>query len=100
MPEQLVVHLRDKNEDFFLELVYSIFPEEDVIVRSSKFINKSEQPVQLTRLMSMQLDLNQAGYVVTSFHGGWTKEMNRYDTTVNIGKFVNSSYTGEFFQPM
>ncbi len=92
--EQLVVHLRDKNEGFFLELVYSVFPKEDVITRSAKFINKSDKPVHLTRLMSMQLDLNRSGYVVTSFHGGWTKEMNRYDTTVNIGKFVNASYTG------
>lgn len=92
--EQLVVHLRDKNEGFLLELVYSVFPKEDVITRSAKFINKSDKPVRLTRLMSMQLDLNRSGYVVTSFHGGWTKEMNRYDTTVNIGKFVNASYTG------
>lgn len=77
-----------------LELVYSVFPKEDVITRSAKFINKSDKPVRLTRLMSMQLDLNRSSYVVTSFHGGWTKEMNRYDTTVNIGKFVNASYTG------
>ncbi len=92
--QQLVVTLRDKNEGFILELTYSVFPEEDVIVRSAKFINKSKNAVRLTRLMSMQLDFNQAGYVVTSFHGGWTKEMNRYDTTVNMGKLVNSSYTG------
>ena len=92
--EQLLVTMRDKNHGFVLEIRYYVFEDTDVITRTARFVNASEEEVRLTRLMSMQLDLNQTDYVVTSFHGGWAKEMNRYDTMVNIGKFVNASYTG------
>jgi alpha-galactosidase len=92
--EQLVITLKDKNHGFTLELHYYVYEECDIISRSAKFINTSQESVSLRRLMSTQVDFVGAGYVVTSFHGGWTKEMNKYDTTVNIGKFVNSSYTG------
>lgn len=92
--EQLVVTLRDKNEGFLLELSYSIFEDCDVITRSAKFINASEHAVRLMRLMSTQIDFNNNGYVVSTFNGAWTKEMNRFDTTVTAGKFVNASFTG------
>ncbi len=92
--EQLTVTLKDKNHGFTLELCYYVFAHCDVISRSAKFINSSDETVKLTRLMSTQLDLMGAGYVVTSFHGGWTKEMKRCDTRVGAGKFVNASYTG------
>lgn len=92
--EQLIVTLKDRNHGFTLELHYYVFADCDVISRSAKFINSSQEPVRLTRLMSSQIDFAQAGYVVTSFHGGWTKEMKKYDTKVNAGKFVNASFTG------
>lgn len=92
--EHLLVTMKDKNHGYTMELHYFVFEESDVIVRSTKFINTSEEAVKLDRLMSTQIDFNESGLVVTTFNGHWTKEMNKYQTTVNIGKFVNSSYTG------
>ncbi len=92
--EHLVVTMKDKNNGYTMELHYYVFAETDVIVRSTKFINTSDAPVTLTRLMSTQLDFNQSGLVVTTFNGHWAREMNKYQTTVNIGKFVNASFTG------
>ena len=92
--EHLLVTMKDKNHGYTMELHYFVFEESDVIVRSTKFINTSDAAVKLDRLMSTQLDFNESGLVVTTFNGHWTKEMNKYQTTVNIGKFVNSSYTG------
>ena len=92
--ETLRIELKDKNNGYTLRLNYYVFADTDVISRDAKFINTSDEEVKLRRLMSTQLDLNKAGLVVSSFHGGWVKEMQKYDTTVNIGKFVNSSYTG------
>lgn len=92
--EHLVVTMKDKNHGYTMELHYFVFAATDVIVRSTKFVNASKEPVTLTRLMSSQLDFNQSGFVVTTFNGHWTREMNKFETKVNIGKFVNASYTG------
>lgn len=92
--EHLTIVMKDKNEGFTLELHYYVYEEEDVITRRARFINSSDKNVDLKRLLSYQIDMDRSGYVVTTFHGGWTKEMNKKDVTVTAGKFVNASYTG------
>ena len=92
--DHLMISLKDKNSGCTLELHYYVYEEEDVITRSAKFVNTSDDTVKLLRLMSMQLDTDEAGYVITSFHGGWTQEMNKHDVTLTSGRFVNSSFTG------
>ncbi|MDD6195118.1 MAG: alpha-galactosidase, partial [Lachnospiraceae bacterium] len=92
--EHLLVTMKDKNHGYTMELHYYVFSDTDVIVRSTKFLNTSNEPVTLTRLMSSQLDFNESGLVVTTFNGHWTREMNKFETKVNIGKFVNASCTG------
>ena len=51
-----------------------MFEGRDVITRYSKLINESESDVRLKRLMSMQLDFEDSGYVFTTFNGGWADE--------------------------
>lgn len=92
--DHLMISLKDNNSDLKLELHYYVYEKEDVITRCAKLINSSEETVSLRRLMSLQLDLDDCGYVVTSFHGGWTKEMNKEDVQLNAGKFVNSTFCG------
>ena len=92
--QELTILLKDKQYDLKLELHYYVFPEYDVISRSAKFINDSNDSVQLKRLMSQQLDFEDHGYVFTTFNGSWAREMYRHDAMVNIGKTVNSSYAG------
>lgn len=92
--EHLKIVLRDKQYDMTLELHYYVYPECDVIARSSRLINNGSETVTVNRLMSLQLDLPAKGYIVTSFHGAWAREMNRTDTKLDAGMLVNSSYTG------
>lgn len=92
--EGLHITLKDKNNGYTLILSYYVYEEEDVITRTAKFINTSSATVQLKRLMSAQLDLNEAGLTVSTFRGAWIKEMQMVDTVVQAGKFVNSSFTG------
>lgn len=92
--ETLSVTLKDKNHGYTLIMSYYVYEDCDVISRSAKFINTSEDTVKLTRMMSMLLDFDQAGYKITSFHGGWTKEMNKKELVLTAGKYVNSSFTG------
>ncbi len=92
--ETLVITLEDKNYGVVLELKYSVFFSANVIVRSSKLINNSENAVKINRLMSCQLDCDQGPYVLTTFKGAWTREMNRRDVLCEQGIIVNDSKTG------
>ncbi|MBR2781806.1 MAG: alpha-galactosidase [Oscillospiraceae bacterium] len=92
--EHLVVTLQDASYSLTLELHYYVYPECDCICRSAKLINSSSESVQLERMMSLQLDLPDSGWSVSSFHGAWGREMTKSDVTLSGGKFVNESRAG------
>ena len=92
--QELTVFLQDAQYGLTLELHYSVFEDRDVIVRSAKLCNTGDQPVELTRLMSAQLDFAEAGFIFSTFNGSWAREMYRHDDLVTMGKKVNASYAG------
>ncbi len=92
--ETLTIFLKDKNIGYSLELHYSVFADADVITRSARFVNNTNAPVRLNRLLSALVDFKEKGFTISTFTGAWAHEMNRNDITLNAGKFVNSSFTG------
>ena len=92
--EELVVTLKDRQYDLTLELHYFVYEKYDVISRSAKLINTSEEAITLERLMSLQLDFSRADWVFTTFHGAWAREMKKHEMPVGMCKLVNESYCG------
>ena len=92
--EHLTVTLQDASYGLTLELHYYVYPDCDCICRSAKLINSGSEPIQLERMMSLQLDLPDSGWSVTSFHGAWVREMAKSSVTLDAGKFVNESRAG------
>lgn len=92
--EHLLVRLSEKEKRAALELHYFVYPECDVITRSARLINEGDAPVVVKRLMSLQLDLPDADYVLTTFNGGWAREMKRTDSALRAGRHVNASCAG------
>ena len=92
--DELVITMKDYNYALTLELHYFVFLNHDIITRSAKLINTSNEPIELERLMSTQLDFESTGWVVSTFHGAWAREMNRFDAAVQAGKLVNATYCG------
>ena len=92
--ETLKVVLKEKYRPVKLELYYSVFPESNVITRSQVLVNEGDVSVKIKRLMSAQIDILGTGYVMTTFHGDWGREMDRHDTVVSAGCMVNTSRTG------
>lgn len=86
--------LTDRNNGYVLKIYYSVYPDSDVIARSARFENASDEPVTLTRLLSGQLDVFGSGYKVTTFTGAWTREMNMHEVTVSAGNYTVSSVVG------
>lgn len=69
--QTLTVKLADG--DLELQLHYTVFADEDVIVRSATFINHGKT-VFLNRALSAQLDLPDADYDFIQFAGSWSRE--------------------------
>ena len=92
--EHLCITLKDRQYDLTLELHYYVYEDCDVITRSAKLLNTSEQSVKLLRLMSAQVDFDTPDYVLTTFTGEWGREMKRSRVRMTDGKHVNATYAG------
>lgn len=92
--KELVVTLVDKSYGLTMELHYSVFEKQDVIVRSTRLLNTSGETIRLKRLLSTQVDFATDDYVLSTFNGSWAREMQRSDIPIVAGKHVNASYTG------
>ncbi len=90
--QQLTVTMYDHGYGVHLELIYTVYPDCDVITRSARILYDGAQEdsvITLNRLMSTQIDFHDSGYRFTSFHGRWADEMQRSDALCMAGKVVN-----------
>ncbi len=93
--ETLILHLKEKETPVTLDLVYTVYPHEDVITRRAVLKNGGEAPVIVDKLMSYMLDLVPAADLTfTTFDGGWIREARRHDRPVMSGIYVNEGSTG------
>ena len=100
--EHLIVRFKEAAGGLTLELHYALFGES--LCRHAVLINQGTEPVELDRLMSLQLDLPVSGLSVTGFFGAWIREMQRNTIRLPAGKLVlesrsgnSSSYVNPFF---
>ena len=90
----LIVTFLDKNYNLELELSYYVFEECDVITRSARLINNSDDKVRILRLMSLQVDDYDSDYTLTSFNGAWAREMEMCRHQLTRGTLINESCAG------
>ena len=92
--EHLCVVYRDRNYGLRLETHYYVWADCDCICRKCALINDAPASVEIERLLSMQLDLPESGYSVTSFRGAWAREMGRSTVALPAGKYTVESRAG------
>lgn len=92
--ETLVLSLKEKVFALRLDLIYTVYPQENVITRRAVLHNDDERPVVIRRLMSQLLDLPNDGYRLITLDGDWIQEAHRHDRALMPGCFVNESTTG------
>ncbi|KRL65771.1 alpha-galactosidase [Companilactobacillus versmoldensis] len=83
--QTLMVTLKDSLTGMLLVLNYTVFPHQDVIVRSSKFINESSQDIKINCAYSAQIDLPDADYDLIQFSGDWARERHLYRNHLRPG---------------
>lgn len=76
-------------------LSYSVFEKEDVITRSIRVTNASKEPIYLTKLMSMSIDMDQIDYRMLTLHGSWARERQMDFRSIGYGKQSVGSTRGE-----
>lgn len=94
IPETLDITLKDSVYPVYIHLIYTCFPECDVITRRIKIDNKSETEISITKAMSMMLDLPGRDYDLHTFDGLWAKERHKNVKKLVSGLYVNDSTTG------
>lgn len=72
--QTLEILLRDEHLGVELTLLYTIFRDVDGIARSARFEDKGQEAYQITRAMSLSLDLPDDDYVWTQLSGAWGRE--------------------------
>ncbi len=92
--ETLEVTLADEVAGLELVLLYTVFPEVDVITRRTILRNTGDSPAEIVKLASLQLDLPDRGFTVRSFDGGWIHEAHAHDRPLSPGVFSIGSTTG------
>ena len=92
--ETLEIILEDKEYGIRLILTYYVFDDENVITRTSRVENKSDNAIYVIQLMSAQLGFSDHNYIMSTFNGAWAREMYRHDTPLRAGKHINSSNVG------
>ncbi|WP_125771862.1 alpha-galactosidase [Companilactobacillus furfuricola] len=83
--QTLVLNLKDQITDLNLDLNYTVFPHQDVIVRSSTFINSTAADYKINTAYSSQLDLPDANYDLIQFSGNWARERHLYRSPLRPG---------------
>lgn len=90
----LTIRLRDELTKINLSLNYTVFPHEDVIVRSSSLHNDGSDAVVIERAASLSLDLPNDDYTLIQFSGAWAREFRMSSTPVQPGIQEISSTRG------
>lgn len=94
--QTLTVKLADG--DLELQLHYTVFADEDVIVRSTTFVNHGKT-VFLNRALSAQLDLPDANYDFIQFAGSWSRERHLHRSHLRPGtQSISSLWTASSHQ--
>lgn len=92
--QSLIIELKEKVHPIRLQLIYTVFPESNVITRRSVLCNDGEEALEIRRFLSFMLDLPNHGYSMITLSGDWIDEAARTERTVGPGILVNQSATG------
>jgi alpha-galactosidase len=90
----LDITLSDSVYPVELHLIYTVFPDSDVITRRVKLINNSKSDLKLSKIMSMMLDLPTKDYKLHTFDGLWIRERQHNIKQLVSGIYINDSTTG------
>jgi alpha-galactosidase len=88
------ITLKDPVYDFFVELFYKAWPDEDVIEQWTVITNREKGKVVLNKFASANLYFFNREFYLTSYNGGWARELQPVETKLQQGIFSINSKLG------
>ncbi|WAA09275.1 alpha-galactosidase [Fervidibacillus albus] len=95
----LEVVLYDQLIDTELRLLYTVFDEFSVLTRSAKIVNQGNQQLNITRIMSANIDFFDSEYEMVHLSGAWARERYVKRRTIEHGIQKISSTRGNASSP-
>ena len=88
----LSIFLKDDFSNVLLKLNYSIFDDEDIIVRNIEITNTKEECINIKRALSFCLDLPSSQYKMMKLPGAWAQErmIETHDLTQGVFKIEST----------
>ena len=83
--ETLYITLVDALINLKVILSYSMFKDENVIVRSTHFINQGNTNLSILRALSMSIDFDRYDFDMLSLSGSWARERHIVRRTITHG---------------
>lgn len=90
----LTIHLKDRYEELYLDLRYTVFQDLAVLTRQQQIRNQSGQNFNLHQLASLSLDLSNENYEWLHLDGAWAKEAHLKRDKIHTGVQQISSTRG------
>lgn len=92
--ETLILHMKEAGRPLDLDLVFTLFPTEDIIGRRLRLRNRGQEAVTLSKVMSYMMDLPGRDLRLLSLTGTWNREAMPTIQPLGMGRTVLSSGTG------
>lgn len=89
--ETLEIILADERIGLEVSLYYTVFEEYNIILRSSKFTNKSVEAFTIETAYSSNLDFEKNQYDIVYFPGSWLREREFTRTEIKLGEKIDIS---------
>lgn len=90
----LKIHMLDELSGLKVELWYHAFHNQSVIARSVRFVNTGEENLTLTKMLSMSVDIREAGFDVLTLYGAHNNERNMDRRRITSGTVQIESLRG------
>lgn len=92
--QTLIVTLKDKFSELEYDLIYTIYRDRPVIVRSAKIRNTGKEKVNIEKVASMQMDFVDRNFETITLPGAHAHERRIERNKINQGIHVYSSIRG------
>lgn len=92
--DTLKIHMLDELSGLKVELWYHAFQDQSVIARSVHFVNTGEENLTLTKMLSMSVDIREAGFDVLTLYGSHNNERNMDRRRITSGTVQIESLRG------
>lgn len=83
--EQTVISLKDRKQDFYIDITIKAYQKENVFTQSVQIKNAEKKNIILHNFYSSFLPVKAENYYLNSFHGAWAQEMFMEESLLNHG---------------